>query len=268
MIVTELAGDKFTWNDTQWRWIVVYKKIDFGLDSMISPLPKKYYAQNVSIPIKFEAYNQGVLSLFKVPIQIQIFDPLKNLVYFDSVLPDIDGYASLSLTAPKSFKGFKKGIYSVLITCRGSNDIYPKNDSLKSTFNIGLPYDYQAVKLNVADTMSIGAGGYYIGATIKNNGYFKTALNCPVICEILHKNKQVYYEILNVNLDTGAQTAISYFKKFTPLNAGTYTLVLRTNFLGDMYPKNDTLVKTFFVDIMYIHVITLKKLFNFIEFLL
>ena len=249
MIVTELAGDKFTWNDTQWRWIVVYKKIDFGLDSMISPLPNKYYAQNVSIPVKFEAYNAGILSLFKVPIQIKIFDPLKNLVYFDSVLPDIDGYTSLSLTAPKSFKSFKKGIYSILITCRGSYDIYPKNDSLKSTFNIGLPYDYQAVKLTIADTMSIGAGGYTIGATIKNNGYLKSASNCPVICEITHKNKQVYYEILNVNLDTGAQTAISYFKKFTPLNAGTYTLVLRTNFLGDMYPKNDTLVKTFFADI-------------------
>ena len=249
MVITELAGDKFTFNDTQARWIVVYKKIDFGIDSMISPLPNKYYAQNVSIPIKFEAYNEGILSLYKVPIQIKIFDPLKNLVYFDSVLPDIDGYTSLSLSAPKSFKSFKKGIYSILITCRGSYDIYPKNDSLKSTFNIGLPYDYQAVKLSVADTMSIGAGGYTIGATIKNNGYLKSVSNCPVICEILYNNKQVYYEILNVNLDTGAQTAISFFKKFNPLNAGNYTLILRTNFLGDMYPKNDTLIKKFFADI-------------------
>lgn len=249
MFITEMATDKYRYNDTQFRWIVVYKKIDFGIDSMISPISSKFYPQNTNIPIKFEAFNDGILSIYKMPIHIKIFDPLKNLIYVDSVTPDIDGYTSLSLSVPKSFKSSKKGIFSILIYGRTKIDIYPKNDTLISTFNIGLPYDYQTIKITSADTMSIGSGGYTLGATVKNNGYLKSVTNCPVVAEVYFGGKQVYYDISNVNLDTSVQSAISFFKKFTPLYPGKYTYMVRTNFFSDMNAKNDTMVKTIIADI-------------------
>ncbi len=249
MFITEMTTDKYRYNDTQFKWIVVYKKIDFGLDSMILPLSTKFYPQNTNIPIKFEAFNDGILSIYKMPILIKIYDPLKNLVYLDSVTPDIDGYTSMSFSAPKSFKSPKKGVYTILIHGRTKIDIYPKNDSLKSTFNIGLPYDYEAVKITSVDTMSIGAVGYTLGATIRNNGYLKSVSNCPVIAEIHYNGKLVHNDISNVNLDTSAQSSITFFKKFYPSLPGKYQFLVRTNFVGDMYVKNDTLMKSMFADI-------------------
>lgn len=249
MFITEMSTDKYRYNDTQFKWIVVYKKIDFGLDSMINPISNKFYPQNTNIQIKFQAFNDGILSIYKMPILIKIFDPLKNLVYLDSVTPDIDGYTSLPLLVPKSFKSTKKGVYSILIHGRTKIDIYPKNDSLKSTFNIGLPYDYQTLKITSEDTMSIGTGGYTLGATIKNNGYLKSVTNCPVIAEVHHNGKQVYYDISSVNLDTSVQSSISFFKKFYPSNVGQYLYLVRTNFLGDMNVKNDSMMKKILVDI-------------------
>ena len=102
---------------------------------------------------------------------------------------DIDGYTVLPITMPKSLKCVKKGIYKVFITCRGKFDMYPKNDTLISKFTIGLPDDYLPTKILIVDTMNIGTGGYTIAATVKNNGFIKSFNNCPVICEILHKNK-------------------------------------------------------------------------------
>ena len=34
LIITEMATDKYRYNDTQRRWLIVYKKTDFGLDSL------------------------------------------------------------------------------------------------------------------------------------------------------------------------------------------------------------------------------------------
>ena len=267
LIITEMTTDKYRYNDTQRRWLIVYKKTDFGLDSLKSPIANNYYDQGVSIPIKFQAYNQGILSLFKIPIIVTVFDPLNKVVYSDSVKTDIDGYTLLSVSMPKSLKCFKKGIYKVLITCRGIYDMYPKNDTLKSTFNIGLPNDYLPTKILVVDTMSMGTGGYTIGATIKNNGFIKSANNCPVICEIEFKGKQVYYAISNVNIDTAAQTSISFFKKFNPLYVGQYKIRIRTNYNGDMNVKNDTIERTFVADIgkdaLPLEIIGLNTKYNF-----
>lgn len=249
LIITEMATDKYRYNDTQRRWLIVYKKTDFGLDSLKSPLANGYYDQGVSIPIKFQAYNQGILSLFKIPVIVTVFDPANKVVYFDSVKTDIDGYAVLSIAMPKSLKCFKKGVYKVFITSRGKFDIYPKNDTLISAFNIGLPNDYLPTKILVVDTMSMGTGGYTIGATVKNNGFIKSGNNCPVVCEIEYAGKQVYYAISNVNLDTAAQTSISFFKKFNPMFVGKYKIRIRTNYNGDMNVKNDTIERTFMADI-------------------
>ena len=249
LIITEMTTDRYRYNDTQKRWLIVYKKTDFGLDSLKSPLLNSYHDLGASIPIKFQAYNQGILSLFKVPILITVFDPVNKVVYFDSVATDIDGYTSLSISASKSLKCFKKGVYKILICSKGKFDIYSQNDTLKSTFNIGLPNDYLPTKVIVADTMSIGVGGYDVGATLKNNGFLKSSNNCPVICEIEYNGKQVYYAITNINLDTSAQTSITFFKKFNPMYVGQYKIRIRTNYNGDMNVKNDTIERTFMADI-------------------
>jgi hypothetical protein len=145
--------------------------------------------------------------------------------------------------------------------------MYPKNDTLKSTFNIGLPNDYLPTKILVVDTMSMGTGGYIVGATIRNNGFIKSANNCPVICQITYSGKQVYYAISNVNIDTAAQSSISFFKKFNPLYVGQYKIRIRTNYNGDMNVKNDTIERTFVADIgkdaLPLEIIGLNTKYNF-----
>jgi hypothetical protein len=115
--------------------------------------------------------------------------------------------------------------------------------------------------------MSIGAGGYTIATTVKNNGFIKSFNNCPVICEIEYAGKQVYYAISNVNLDTAAQTSISFFKKFNPMFVGQYKIRIRTNYNGDMNVKNDTIERTFVADIgkdaLPVEIIGLNAKYNF-----
>jgi hypothetical protein len=93
----------------------------------------------------------------------------------------------------------------------------------------------------------VGSGPFAPKIKIGNSGYIKNSDVIPVICQIWHKGQRVYQDIKSLNLDTGMQFDLPFAAVFNPINAGKYQLMAYTNYVSDVYKKNDTVFSEFTV---------------------
>lgn len=247
LLFTRMTGDRNTTNDTQIRYIIVYKKVDFVADSILSPVLNQSYAPGTSHTFKAQIVNDGVLQLGKPRVVMKVFGPNNNKIYEDSTSRDIDGNSQIITTMPRTLKTNAKGKYKVWLGSNISHDIYPENDSLVGEFFVGYPVDFYLDKVDLADTLSNTGSGYSFNFNVGNRGFENAQNKVDVRCEISRKGTVWHSEDISIIADTSSYKSYAFLKKFKPLFTGEYELKAFVKHPNDVTRSNDTFTKKVWV---------------------
>ncbi len=247
LLFTKMSGDRNTSNDTQVRYIIVYKQTDFVADSILSPGLNQSYAQGTTHTFKAQIANDGVLQLGKPRVVMKVFGPNGNKIYEDSTSRDIDGNSQIITTMPRTLKTNTKGKYTVWLGSNVSHDIYPENDSLMGEFFVGYPVDFYLDKVDLADTLTNTGSGYSFNFNVGNRGFENTQNKVDVRCEISRKGTIWHTEDITITADTSSYKSYAFLKKFKPLFTGEYELVAYVKHPNDVIRTNDTFTKKVWV---------------------
>lgn len=246
VFTTEMATDVFRKNDTQTRTVFIRKIVDIGIDSLKSPDVSIYHTKGKALPIKYFIYNDGLVAAFNVPFYCAIFAPDGKRVYYDSVKAYLQGLFGSYVSMPKNYTPTVLGKYKLVVKTKYSLDLFNENDSMVQFFNVGKPYEFEALEIkrpSKNEIMSIGKPSISPKLVIRNNGYLKNT--GPAVCEIFFKGNRIYYDIKNITLDTGKTDTVIFAATFRPMNVGTFTVRCYSNLGSDIDRKNDTVSQNF-----------------------
>ncbi len=250
--IVSLAGDKYRLNDTARRNIIVVKRYDLGIDSLLLPKTNTYYTLGTSFKPQFRAYNDGILDAAGVKVACHIRSSYTAQVYRDTVLVNVDAKRNFIGQMKLTYKPPVKGLYTISFKTLYTGDLVKTNDSVGYDFHVGAPYDYRAVTvLSPVPTDTFAAGGAALAPKIRlrNNGYVKNGDIVPVVVQIWQGSRRVYFDIKSLNLDTGQQVDLDFAKTFIPIFAGEHKIIAYTNYVSDVVRLNDSVSSKFFVTV-------------------
>lgn len=247
VFITGLAKDAYTKNDTQTRNFYVRKLVDIGIDSLRSPDPLLFHTKGKALKLTYYVYNDGLIPAFNVPFYCSIFDPSGKLLYYDSSKAYLQGLFGSFLTMNKTFTPGKLGLYKIVLKTHYYLDLFGDNDSLVEYFNVGKPYDFEAIRITnpkTNDSLSLGNPSISPKVLVRNNGYLKNT--APVVCEIFYAGNRLYFDSKNSTLDTGKSDTVVFSQTFRPVNVGMFSHRTYTNLGSDVMRSNDTLMSLFY----------------------
>lgn len=247
LLFTRMTGDRNTTNDTQVRYIIVYKQIDFVADSILSPVMNQSYSQGTTHTFRAQIVNDGVLQLGKPRVVMKVFGPSGAKIYEDSTSRDIDGNSQIITTMSRTLKTNAKGKYKVWLGSNVSHDIYPENDSLIGEFFVGYPVDFYLDKVDLGDTLTNTGLGYSFNFNVGNRGFENAQNKVDVRCEISRKGTIWHTEDISISADTSSYKTYAFLKKFKPLFTGEYELKAFVKHPNDVFRNNDTFTKKVWV---------------------
>lgn len=250
--IVEMPGDKNRKNDTAKRTVFVLKSFDPGLDSVLVPDKNVFYLPGKPIKPSAKVFNDGVLNVYNAKLSYRITSAYTPNVYRDSILINFGPKESFKVNFIKSFTPPKRGIYTMMMRIDHPSDLVHTKDSMVFDFFVGNPYDYSAVSVlypKATDTLSSGGGPYAPKVRIKNAGFIKNTDIVPMVCQIWWNNIKVYQDIKSTNLDTSVMFDLDFANSFNPMNAGKYQVIAYTNYVSDVFKKNDTALGSFVVTI-------------------
>ncbi len=248
LVHTKLPSDRYTANDTQTMFGVVYKKIDFAADTIISP-SKDPYDLGDNIQFTGRVFNEGVLSIDTARIFMQAFDMDGNKVYESSVERRVDGVFSQLAKMSTTFLPVKQGPYSVLLFNPDTLDIYPENDTLTSFFFVGRPTDFYVDSVLFPIKTSTTSGPLDLSVRVGNKGYDSIEIKGQITAEISRNGTVWYEETESIERFPEERKVFTFNKGFQPIFTGRYEIRVVVDQDFDINTTNDTIFHTFNVEI-------------------
>jgi len=250
--IVSMTGDKYRLNDTARRNIIIVKRYDLGIDSLVLPRSNVYYNLGTSFKPQFRAYNDGILDAAWVKVACHIRSSYTNQVYRDTVSINVDAKRNFMGQMKLTYKPPVKGLFTVSFKTIYTGDLVKANDSVAYNFHVGAPYDYRAVAVLSpvpTDTFAAGSAALAPKIRLRNNGYLKNGDIVPVVVQIWQGSKRVYFDIKSLNLDTGQQVDLDFAKTFIPIFAGEHKILAYTNYVSDVVRLNDSAISKFYVTV-------------------
>ena len=248
LVYTRLPSDRYPQNDTQVMNGVVYKRIDFAADTILSP-SKEPYDLGDEVSFTGRVYNEGVLSIDTARVFMQAFDMNGNKVYESVVNRRVDGRFSQLVKMSTQFKPTKQGPYSVLLFNPDTLDIYPENDTLQSFFFVGRPTDFYVDSIGLPTKTSTTSDPLNINARVGNKGYDSLEVNGKIRAIIKRMGTVWYDEKEDIRLLPEEEKNFTFTKTFKPLFTGRYEVTLLVDQGFDINSSNDTLTQYLDVEI-------------------
>lgn len=251
VFTVEMAGDVYKINDTIVRNIDIIKSWDLGIDSVYLPAKNSIYHVSAQYQPIVRVLNDGILDATDAVLTCRIKSSYSSTIYYDTIKISVNGKNKYLAQFNRKFIPDRKGLYEMFVQVRYPEDRVGFNDSLKVLFHVGNPFDYRSIQVmypKVTDTLSVGAGAIAPVLQIQNNGYEKNKDVVPVIFQIWRKGVNIYNDIKSLNLDTGQIFSIP-FTGFNPQNSGEHKIIAYTNYVSDVFKKNDSVISGFYVTV-------------------
>lgn len=252
VFTVEMTGDAYRKNDTIVRNVAVYKSWDVGVDSVSLPDKNKFYTPKANYKPIVRLFNDGVLEAGAVTVVCRITSKYSSIVYRDTLQATVPAKDKYWVQFSRNFTPDRKGLYTIYLQTFQAGDLVKFNDSFKQNFSVGYPYDYYSKNIVyplATDTLGVGGGPFAPKLNMGNNGYVKNADVVPVVFQVWKNNVRIYQDIKSLTLDTGGSFGLEFAKTLNPLNAGEYKMIAYTNYVSDVFKKNDTATGTFYVTV-------------------
>lgn len=238
---TDLLVDVKRSNDTVSRYFRIVRSNDVAITSVVYPLNGSSLYPPITAR-KPEAIMRNVGDAHQA-------DPFQNyceiyfggnLIYRDSI--SVNAFmGSTSTLLFRSFQPVSKGYYRMLVYSSLPTDQYRANDTMTSTFAVGLPDDVEVLAFSPASGGLQLQQTYPTSVTLRNNGYNPQNTPFAVVFMVRSGSNLVYAKVKQVTLDSGKTLSIPMDTTLKISNPGVYDVAVYTTLGNDFKRSNDTL---------------------------